>query len=82
MDSLWDIPSIRCSVANKAYEELQKPEMKDKYKLVLVEAKKRVLKGIEKENKARRQSEWSTDIDVSIYATQDFKIHLSRINRF
>ncbi|KAF8819428.1 DnaJ domain-containing protein [Cardiosporidium cionae] len=41
-------------ILSKAYETLQKPEMRKKYDSVIVKAKKRVLKEIAKENKKRR----------------------------
>lgn len=50
-----------CSVACKAYEELHKPEMKEKYKLVIGEAKRRVVRQIEKENRKLAQGEFTAD---------------------
>ncbi|PHJ18725.1 hypothetical protein CSUI_007443 [Cystoisospora suis] len=49
-------------VVNKAYEQLQKAEMREKYRDVIEEAKKRVLKENAKENKRRR----AQSIDVPL----------------
>ncbi|CBZ51697.1 hypothetical protein NCLIV_014920 [Neospora caninum Liverpool] len=49
-------------VVNKAYEQLQRPEMREKYRDVIEEAKRRVLKENAKENKKRR----TQSIDVPL----------------
>lgn len=48
---------VVAAVVNKAYEQLQRAEMREKYRDVIEEAKKRVLKENAKENKRRRTRE-------------------------
>jgi hypothetical protein len=45
-------------VVNKAYEDLQRPERREKFKLVYAEAEKRVMKTIAKENKQKLKSNY------------------------
>ncbi|PFH34822.1 DnaJ domain-containing protein [Besnoitia besnoiti] len=63
-------------VVNKAYEQLQRAEMREKYRDVIEEAKRRVLKENAKENKKRR----TQGIDVPLLSEDPAELQTEIMN--